>query len=76
MTASTITIDMSLDDTKEHEIAGHNYQSDDPCHCCHQSGENCTTDSCAEGEEKGDECKTTSNRVEDHNPREGFGGVC
>jgi len=75
MAATTVLVDVVLDDSEENEVGNHDYQSDEPGDGSDHGGQKRTEDAGAESEEEGDECETAGDGVEDHNPGQCFGGI-
>jgi len=75
MTSASILVDVVLDDAEECEVACHGDNGDEPCDGSDHGGEDGTADSSAECEEEGNECKTTSDGVKDHDSGQGFRGI-
>jgi len=69
-------MNMALDKAKEDEIAGHYDHSDYPCESRNRGRENGAAETGAECEEEREEREAAGDGVQDHDAREGFGGVC
>lgn len=74
--ATAILVDMVLNDSKEHEICDHNYERYKPGDSRDHGGKDGTADTGSKREEEGNEGQTASDRVQDHDSREGLRGVC
>ena len=66
MASRSVAIDVVLDNAKQDEVASHHDKRDNPRHGCYHGCHQCTEDTSSESEEECDECKTASDRVEDH----------
>lgn len=75
MTSTAILIDMVFDDSEQSEIGSHDDDGHDPGHHGDGGGEYGAAEAGTEGEEEGDEGEAAGDGVEDHDAREGFGGV-
>jgi len=75
MASTAILIDVVLDDAEEGKIACHGHESDEPGDCRHHGSEDCAAEACTECHEKGDECETAGDGVEDHDSSQGLCGI-